>query len=418
MIDLKRELSHYSPINLENILKMGKEISEDTRNSILFYNNALESLRTDSEDIAIIELRKAISLNPDFYEAINLLGVCYTYLKDYRKAKEMFERVARAENNGVKAYNYLSNIRKEETKESATKTEKEKKADRREQLGTTEKKKRIKEIRTREKKDEPMRHDTIKMDAARTEGFRFNGFVGFGKGKKGMGREIVKYLTGIIIGLILAFLIGIPGITKQDKDDTLINKDQYNDSITAEDDIYIKLEEKYNQLNKEYEKLKKDYEIALKDKDYYKSVLKLYETEDYYKAQEFEEAADILVTVKGIEFDGVEKEKYNSLYKAIIPRASDIVYSQAYNLFQSGNFKESVTKYLKILDYNEDYGKTDIVLYYAGKCYIELNDNERAREMFVATIERFPNSEYARYSQGRLDSITDKEPNSFGSDQD
>ena len=41
-----------------------------------------------------------------------------------------------------------------------------------------------------------------------------------------------------------------------------------------------------------------------------------------------------------------------------------------------------------------------------GKCYLELNDNEKAKEMFLKTIEKYPDSEYAKYSQSRLNSIT------------
>jgi len=108
LINLKKELKSFLPINLDNILKMGNEISEDIKNSILLYNNALENLKMDSEDIAMIELRKAISLNPEFYEAINLLGICYYYLKDYDKAEEMFAKVAKAEKNGVRAFNYCT----------------------------------------------------------------------------------------------------------------------------------------------------------------------------------------------------------------------------------------------------------------------------------------------------------------------
>jgi len=43
----------------------------------VLYNKALEDFRAKSEDIAIIELKKAISLNPDFHEAMNLLGIFY-----------------------------------------------------------------------------------------------------------------------------------------------------------------------------------------------------------------------------------------------------------------------------------------------------------------------------------------------------
>jgi len=73
LINLGQELLNYPPINLANLAESNREIPDNIKNSIILYNKALESLRTNSEDIAIIELKKAISISPDFYEAMNLL---------------------------------------------------------------------------------------------------------------------------------------------------------------------------------------------------------------------------------------------------------------------------------------------------------------------------------------------------------
>ncbi len=54
----------------------------------------------------------------------------------------------------------------------------------------------------------------------------------------------------------------------------------------------------------------------------------------------------------------------------------------------------------------ENYSKMDIVLYYIGKTYLELKDNENAKLAFQEVIEKFPNSEYARYSEHRLNGLT------------
>ena len=89
-----------------------------------------------------------------------------------------------------------------------------------------------------------------------------------------------------------------------------------------------------------------------------------------------------------------------------MPRAADAVYSQAYSLFQSNKFNEALSKYSKNPEYYEEYRNMDIVLYYIGKCYLELGDNENAKAMFLKTIEKFPNSEYAQYSRSRLNSIS------------
>ena len=103
MIDIKTEIQDYKKINIDELVANGQVLAENIRNSIVLYNKAIESLSTGSEDIAMIELKKAVSLNPQFYEALNLLGICYNHINDNEKAAEIFNRVLKAENNGVKA---------------------------------------------------------------------------------------------------------------------------------------------------------------------------------------------------------------------------------------------------------------------------------------------------------------------------
>jgi tetratricopeptide (TPR) repeat protein len=128
VIDLKKELQYYNKIDLDKLEDEGRDFPDNIKNSIVLYNKALESLQTGSEDIASIELKKAISLNPDFYEAVNLLGVCYSYLNEQEKAIEMFQRVVNAENNGVKALSYIGQINAGEDEAAASFTDKKKKS--------------------------------------------------------------------------------------------------------------------------------------------------------------------------------------------------------------------------------------------------------------------------------------------------
>ena len=110
MIDFKKELQNYPPNDLNKLSESNPDMPDNIKNSIMLYNKALEKFRFGSEDIAIIELRKAISLNPDFYEAYNLLGVFYIYTKDYDNAAQVFKKVIEAEKNSIIALNYLKKI--------------------------------------------------------------------------------------------------------------------------------------------------------------------------------------------------------------------------------------------------------------------------------------------------------------------
>ena len=109
-MDLKAELENFRPINLEEIVPEVDKITANVRNSILLYNKAIESLRSGSEDIAVIGLKKATSMNPGFNEAFNLLGICYSYMGEREKAAEAFNRVIKAESNSVLAMNIMQRL--------------------------------------------------------------------------------------------------------------------------------------------------------------------------------------------------------------------------------------------------------------------------------------------------------------------
>jgi len=107
LINFATELKNYKPIDINNLKDSCSYLPQNVRKSIEYYNEALEKIKIGSEDIAIIELKKAISINPDFYEAVNLLGLCYCLINDYKMAAETFQMVVKAENNCLKALEYI-----------------------------------------------------------------------------------------------------------------------------------------------------------------------------------------------------------------------------------------------------------------------------------------------------------------------
>ena len=95
-MDIKAELNNFKIIDLDEIVRGGETIPDNVRNSVYLYNKAIEDLGSGSEDMAIIKLRKAVSMNPHFNEALNLLGVCYAFVGERERAAESFSKVIRS----------------------------------------------------------------------------------------------------------------------------------------------------------------------------------------------------------------------------------------------------------------------------------------------------------------------------------
>jgi len=110
MLDIKEELSKFEFIDIVNVEEKIGRIPDDMKNAIDLYNKALEDLRSNNEDIAIIALKKAIALYPAFYEAMNLMGICFLKLDDEDNARHMFNKVIQMDDNSIRASRYLDQL--------------------------------------------------------------------------------------------------------------------------------------------------------------------------------------------------------------------------------------------------------------------------------------------------------------------
>lgn len=373
MIDLKLELKNYSPIDLKSITENEAEISDHTKNSITLYNKALENLRANSEDIAIIELKKAIAMNPGFHQAMNLLGICYAYTKNNDKAKDMFERVIAEENNSIKALQYMNSIGSNDIPGVAPEDGKQRK-------------------KSGDKNNSKnMRRQLSFLDK-------------LSESKMGLKHSAVKYLIGFIIGIVIMVLFNVffgflgrdPAVSTQsdiNNDKTPVGK---NDSNQMEVD----------KLKAEIEKMTNDVKQSDTALDYYKNAAKLLEIDNMVTAKKYEAAADKLLLLKAVSFNGSEKTRYTGLCSEVLSKAAWNAYVDGNNLFYARKYREALDRLNKVSTYGDQWSCMDNVLYDIGMCYAALNDSRSAVSTFQKLKASYPNSQYSYWGDFKLRELT------------
>jgi len=99
---------------------------ESLNDSVVKYNQALTYLKQKSDDLAIIQLKRAVELNPRFVDALNLLALCHLIQNDRDKAAAAAERVLAVDIQNTVALNYLSiiapNRAKQDTRKAQSRT--------------------------------------------------------------------------------------------------------------------------------------------------------------------------------------------------------------------------------------------------------------------------------------------------------
>lgn len=364
MIDIIQELESYSPINLDSLSEKAVGIPDNIRNSIILYNKALDSIRAGSEDMAIIELKKAVSMNPDFCEAMNLLGICYSYIHDQDRAAEMFQRVIRTEGNSIKAMHYMEMLKSGEG------------ADQRSGKG-----------RKRQKWLEKPQGNTPSLLTGLRASFKI---------------DWIKYVIGFAAGALILFFIMLPltGGSDVSTSQPLPDRPSVSDADrdTGKESQPVQDEEK--------EKLKAELAAANTQLEYYTMAMKLFEINQLVSEGKTMEAADGLLLFASTELHGPEKNLLDELRESVMPRAAKQAYNEGKKLYDAKNYSAAAEKLEKVTRYWPSSDKADKALYFLGRCYIEMKESRKALEAFEKLVNDFPNSTYAKqYAPSWIESL-------------
>ena len=78
--------------------------------AIKMYNNALAHLRNKSDDLAIIQLKRAVEIHPRFVDALNLLALCHMIQNDKERARAIVDRVLDIDKQNPIASRYFAKL--------------------------------------------------------------------------------------------------------------------------------------------------------------------------------------------------------------------------------------------------------------------------------------------------------------------
>jgi tetratricopeptide (TPR) repeat protein len=356
LIDFDLEMKNTQPLDMDNIESNEYSVDTDIKKSIILYNKAIAEIKINDLDSAIKDLRKALSYNEDFTEAIRLLGLCYINNKKYKKAENTFKELAEYEEYSDLAKEYIRNSIVERTMAKTVKP-------------------------IKEKEDSSSKN----IDDNRNK-------------KVVMGISILSVLIAIFT---ISFIIGIniPSASKQElaanKTKNLADKktnkssDENNNedmSNTVSSDITK------NNTTETTEQL--DNTSSQEDDNDSSSLSDT--TEKSYKDENINNTQNI----KNTDANDKSKNKTKEVKSDDKPKSNtDVknkwdIYNEGNRLYKQGKYKQALPKLKEAYEIRPSEELMPWITYQIGNAYKETGDNANALAFFQKVKEDYPNSGY------------------------
>lgn len=337
------------------------------------YNQALVYCQQDSRDLAVIQLKKVLSLNPRFIRAHQLLALLYMCSEQWERAERELRKCMDIDRNNTQTLRYLKEVELMLVPDET-----------------------VKQSGGKRKKDETVRYVSDNEMIIQP--------VNVKEPKNGGVSTLINLGIGLVIGLAVTYFLLVPAAQSNTR---VQMQDEIRKVSNESDARAVRIQE----LESEGEKLKGQIE-ELENRvegfvgaggviDGYDSLLTV--AADYLKNQDnMAAAADLENIAQTISPEDTSEEfrnLYQTLRQVIGPELAVTYYDEASEYFRQQEYPAAIESFERAVYYDETHVDA---LYFLGRAYHANGNLEEAAETYQKLLELFPNSNRVRDTQARL----------------
>lgn len=361
---------------METLQKDGRKM-EKKNDAVQFYNQAIAYLQQGSDDLALIQLKRALDYNSNFVEACNLMTLCCLQEKNFDRASYFVQKALKIDQYNPLALRYARelNIATEEKKAVKNNT-----------VDTT----------TVKRTDAAPSVPTYRRQARQNN----------------LKNEIIAFfIGGVSIAIVLLSLV-MPALSEEKNktiDDLRSKVSSASANITPEE--LAELRQRAEALEQENEKYKSE---ALKQQN----VTLLQEATALSEQDNVIDAANKIVLIDSSNFSEQEKAELNTLKINVLPQAASNLYTQGRNEFLNKDYDTAKEHLENCLKYASSEDFIDDAFYYLGQIAQEKNDMDTAKQYYQRILDEHPDSNQSANAQNSLEQINTIEPQQQSEQQD
>ena len=320
------------------------------------YNQAIEYCNSGSKDLAMIQLKKVISQNPNFVRAHQLLALLYIQESKYADARKILSQAAKIDSNNTTTIRYIHEV-----------------------------KARLKEQNTgrKKKKNDTVAfadgNDTVIMSEKSFRSMLDNSRASF-----------MNILLGLVIGILICSFLVVPTVRDNAKDNN-------TETILSLNESLANVNSERDSLQSEVDSLKKDLSAYDDKQDVATSYDNLFAAQNYYNLGDSASASEyIQMVTKEVGEQG--QQAYDSLYELLSPTILQGYYDDANNFYAQENYESAIVNYKTVVDADENYDD-GAALFLLGDCYRLTDQTDLALECFDKVVETYPNNKWGRQAK-------------------
>ena len=263
----------------------------DTINqTIKKYNQALIYCKQDSKDLAVIQLRKVLSLNPKLVKAHQLIALLYIEEGYYEKAKKALRDAGKIDTDNTTTLRYLKEVNrclKEKGKEK------------------------------KKKNDDLISYQSGNETIIMPKRFR----------ETSMWTNIVYLIIGLVVGVAVTSFLVVPGVQNKAKQDAKKQLLSTSDQLSTNGQTISGLNDQIKSLKTQLEDEQQKNSGVAEQIASYESLLNAY---GLYASGDIVKTGEALENIKRDDLSDSAKQIYDTLNGSISDSYKEALYNQAY----------------------------------------------------------------------------------------
>lgn len=339
---------------------------EIINNAVKRYNQSLQFCRQGNEDMAILQLKKAVSAHPSFVKALQLLGLLYMQTGQPQKAGQALRRAQKLDTTDPVTLRYLHALKAYGNEKAAGQRE--------------EKEKTVTYHAGNETIIQPAASVVKDMPASVT---------------------FMNIFIGILIGAAMVWFLVVPAVNAMKSSGVTRTAAAYSQEIAvhkAQVSALRKELDEYRAASDESEAAQATAASAQESYENLIAVTEQYASGNYSNA----DMAELLKKINSAALGETGREQYQKLAEKIYPGVCSKLYGTAGECFGKADYSGAIEALEEILAMDEQYEDGDALLALAD-AYLAAGETDKSKAKYNRVIELYPESGKAEKARAGLE---------------